>query len=85
MSGLGTVAGGETVGGFAHEAGRCPRAVLPRDDRPPLIDLQDEEIVAPGGEETMSVTTVRVHAAALAGTLHAMGCTSTASTNARQR
>lgn len=51
----------------------------------PLIDLQDEEIVAPGGEETMSVTTVRVHAAALAGTLHAMGCTSTASTNARQR
>jgi hypothetical protein len=52
---------------------------------PSPIDLQDEEIVAPGGEETMSVTTVRVHAAALAGTLHAMGCTSTASTNARQR
>jgi hypothetical protein len=51
----------------------------------PLVGLQDEEIVAPGGEETMSVTTVRVHAAALAGTLHAMGCTSTASTNARQR
>jgi hypothetical protein len=51
----------------------------------PMIDLQDEEIVAPGGDETMSVTTVRVHAAALAGTLHAMGCTSTASTNARQR
>jgi hypothetical protein len=49
-----------------------------------LLNLQDEEIVAPGGDETMSVTTVRVHAAALAGTLHAMGCTSTASTNARQ-
>jgi hypothetical protein len=48
-------------------------------------DLQDEEIVAPGGEETMSVTTVRVHAAPLAGKLNAMGCTSTASTNARQR
>jgi hypothetical protein len=51
----------------------------------PLNCLEDEEIVAPGGEETMSVTTVRVHAAALAGTLHAMGCTSTASMNARQR
>jgi len=48
-------------------------------------DLHDEEIVAPGGEETMSVTTVRVHAAALAGTWNAMGCPSTASTQARQR
>jgi hypothetical protein len=60
VSGLRTVAGGETVGGCAPEAGRCPRAALPRDDRtfPPGNDLQDEEIVAPESEETMVVSTM---------------------------